>query len=342
MREITTRRRVLPKKLLVGALIASLASVLAACGTNPAISEQTSNDSGNKTVRVTVTPGVGSLPLRIAEEKGFFADRGITLEVTEGFDYTSYVTALGSQFDAVMLISSDMISKKAAGVDFKAYAGMQAITEESTTNPMITNAAGVESLADLANKGGTLGVIRVADETKAALAYSLKGTGADAANLKLVAVPFPNMADQLKAGRIDAAIVADGFYEPLLKEGYRVIWQMPKTAVAKAGAKFPLSWAQFVSTSSYVEKNPKTVDDFQAAIKEAATWIHANKEDALHIYADWIGAKYEVVANSTIPPYKAEFTASDVVPWLPILEEGGLMKKPIDPKSLLIKASGGN
>lgn len=342
MRVTSTRRRALPKKMLIGILIASLASGLAACGSTQSSAEQANANSGDKTMRVTVTPGVGSLPLRVAEEKGLFAKRGISLEVTEGFDYTSYVTALGSQFDAVMLISSEMISKKAAGVDFKAYAGMQAITEDSTTNPMITNVPGIENLVDLAKKGGTLGVIRVADETKAALAYALKGTGSDAANLKLVAVPFPNMADQLKAGRIDAAIVADGFYEPLLKEGYRVIWEMPKTAVAKAGANFPLSWAQFVSTSGYVEKNPKTVDDFQAAIKEAATWIQANKDEALHIYADWVGAKFELVQNATIPPYKAEFTASDVEPWLPILEEGGLMKKPIDPKSLLIKASGGN
>lgn len=338
---VTTTKHGVPKRMLIGAVIASLASVLAGCAGSPS-TDSTSAGSGDKTMRVTVTPGVGSLPLRVAEEKGYFADRGIKLEVTEGFDYTSYVTALGGQFDAVMLISSDMISKKAAGVDFKAYAGMQAITEDSITNPMITRLPDVQSLADLAKKGGTLGVIRVADETKAALAYSLKGTGADASNLKLVAVPFPNMADQLKAGRIDAAIVADGFYEPLLKEDFRVIWEMPKTAVAKAGAKFPLSWAQFVSTSSYVEKNPKTVEDFQSAIKEAGTWIHANRDEALHIYADWVGAKYEVVANSTIPPYKAEFTASDVEPWLPILEEGDLMDKRIDPKSLLIKGSGGN
>lgn len=337
----TPCRRRSTRRSLTAALSLCLAVVLAACGDD---SEGVAEDaSGNKTLRVTVTPGSGSLPYQVAVKKGFFEDEGIKVKTTEGFDYTSYVAAIDRQFDVVMLVSSEMLADKAAGIDLQAYAGMQAITEDSITNPMITTADGPDDLEELAKDGGTLGLIAVSDIQKAVLQYTLEGTDADVDDLKLVQVGFPDMADQLKNGNIDAAVIADGFWEPLVADGYKTIFEMPKTPALKAGAQLPLSWAQFVSSSSFVDENPDAVAGFQTAIANAEDWIADNKEEALQIYADWIGVDYEVIKNATIPPYKAEITESDIEPWLPILSTGGLMDEddPIDPKSMIADTSGG-
>src|SRR5258707_4805252 len=51
--------------------------------------------------------------------------------------------------------------------------------------------------------------------------HSLKKTGIDPASIRAVEVPFPNMADQLKAGNVDAVEVLEPFAGQLLAAGNR-------------------------------------------------------------------------------------------------------------------------
>lgn len=312
---------------LLGALVAGCLVAATAVTSSHAADETT--------LRVTVTPGMGSLPFQVASKKGFFAKRGIKVEVTAGVDFTAYIQALDKQFDVVMLTTATTIQAVSAGADLKAYAGMEALAKGVYAAPMVTNKPGIESLEDLAKKGGTLAVPRANDLTRWLMEYYLRQKGQSVASLNLIAIPFVDMADQLRAGRVVAAVSAPGYYEPLLNEGYRVIYEYPKTTLVSAGAELPLVWAHFASTTKFVDRNPEVVTKFQQAIEEAAAWINENKEGALVVYADWLGKDYKSVKDSTVPAWKTRFTKTDVEAWLPILKAGDMLVRPVDSSSFV-------
>lgn len=310
--------------------VAGMAILMTAAG----CSSGSSAKSG--TVRVTVTPGIGSLPFRVAEEKGFFANHDLKVKVTEGFDFEDYIAGLDSRFDAVMLTPQTTLSAVTAGRPLKGYGGMEALNDSIRNQPLITNKAGIDSLADLARRKGTLGVLRPADTLVAQLKFALKGTGAKATDIRLVAVPFTDQIDQLRAGKIDAAISAAGFYEPLLKQGFRVLANFPQAALVNADAKLPLSYAHFVSTPQYVSKHADTVQKFQTAVEEAETWISHHRGEALKIFAKWVGRDVSSVQSSTIPPWKASVSAADFDPWVTMMKGSGLIKNPVDTSKLAV------
>ena len=74
------------------------AAVVTGCGgddSGAASDAGTSTSGQTKTLRVAVVPGLGSLPLRVADEKGFFKKQGLELKLTEGADIPTWVAGLG-------------------------------------------------------------------------------------------------------------------------------------------------------------------------------------------------------------------------------------------------------
>lgn len=323
---------------LATAVVAAGAVVLALT----ACASETTGDSGHSTastspIRVTVTPGIGSLPFRVAQEEGFFEDHGVELEVTEGADFTSYIGALDRQFDAVMLTASTALSAVTAGLPLKVYAGMDPVDEAVLSQPIVTEDPSITSLADLANQKGTLGVLRTTEATKALLRSALEGTGANVDDINLVAVPFTDQMDQLRAGQIDAALSSAGFYEPLLAEGFEVIASIPQDALVNVGAELPVTYVHFVSTPTFVESNLASVQAFQDAIVDAVAWIEENPDAALEVFAEWLGRDPESVQDSVIPAFKVHLTPEDFDPWVQVMEDSGLIEEPIDTSELIIE-----
>lgn len=319
------------------AVTAALAvmTTVAACGSNDG--SDGSGGAKTATMRVTVVPGIGSLPFRVAQQNGYFKRSGLNVKATEGFDIPSYIGALDRQFDAVMVTPTYTISAAAAGRPLTAYAGMESITKGVLTNPMITKDPSLRSLEDVAKRGATVGLLAASDVRKAELAFMLQATGAPAKDIKLVAVPFPDQISQLKAGRVDAAIMAVGFFEPLLKEGYRVIYESPTDLLVKAGSKLPNAYAHFVSSDNFVKKNMKSAKAFQTSIEEGIKWIEANPDEARKMFATWVGRDPATVGDIKFSDWKPKVEASDFVGFIKYMDAGNLLDKPVDADSLIDK-----
>jgi NitT/TauT family transport system substrate-binding protein len=240
-----------------------------------------------------------------------------------------------------MLVMTTAIQAAAAGAGIKIFAGMEAIADNVLSNLIITNRPHIQSISDLAREGGTLAVVRLSALVKWMIEYDLRKKGESVDKLTYIQVPFTEMGDQLRAGRVDAVLSAAGYFEPLLAEGYKVIFKYPQEALVSSGAKLPLSFALFSSSATFANNNQNVIESFQEAIDQAAKWIEANNDEARNIYADWIGANHDAVKNATVSFYKADVTASDVAGWLPVLTEGKLLKRGIDPDLLIPAAFGG-
>ncbi|HKS19101.1 MAG TPA: ABC transporter substrate-binding protein [Bradyrhizobium sp.] len=293
------------------------------------------------TLRVTIQPGMGSLPFKVAQDQGLFEREGIKLQVTQGNDQTAYIQALDKQFDVVMLVMTTTVQAAAAGADIKVFGGMEALHETIPTLLIVSNKPQIQSMSDLAREGGTVALPRVTDLIKWLIEYDVRKKGLSVEKLNYVGVPFAEMGDQLRAGRVAAVLGAAGFFEPLLAEGFKAIARYPQEALLASGAKLPLSFAHFASSASFANKNPQVLAKFQGAIDQASKWIAANNDEARKIFADWLGANPNTVKNNTIPFYKVNVTEADVAAWLPLLSEGGLLKRKFEPNSLIPAVFGG-
>lgn len=321
--------------LLVGVILA-VAAAAAACGSSS--SGSGGGKDGLYTVRATVTPGVGSLPFEVAIKEGFFKKNGLAIKVTEGADFTSYLGSLDRQFDVVMLTAGTAVGAAGAGLPLKAFAGMESLTDKVPVSPYVTKDPDIKSIEDLARKGGTVASVSGLTATgKANLSYMLQGTGLNLDKLKFVTMPFSDMAAQLTSGRINVAGSAAGYYEPLLKQGYHIFYQSQTDPEVKAGGKLPLAEALFVSSTSFAEKHLDIVQKFQDSISEAEQWIDANKDAAVKILAPYTGVTQAFAEQTTMPVWKLDVEASDFTPLVKIYKSGGIITKPFDPQSLIVK-----
>lgn len=293
------------------------------------------------TLRVTMQPGMGSLPFKIALEKGLFEQQGIKLQVTHGNDQTAYIQALDKQFDVIMLVMTTAVQAAAAGADIKVFGGMEALHETSSTLLVISNKPHIQSMSDLAREGGTVALPRVTDLIKWLIEYDVRKKGLSVDKVNYVSVPFAEMGDQLRAGRVTATLSAAGFFEPLLAEGFKVIARYPQEALLASGAKLPLSFAHCASSTSFANKNPEVLAKFQEAIGQGSRWIASNNDEARYIFADWLGANRDTVKSNTIPFYKVNVVEADVAAWLPLLAEGGLLRRKFEPSLLIPAVFGG-
>jgi NitT/TauT family transport system substrate-binding protein len=316
------------RSLPVAVVLLLLAALLAACGSD----DSTDGTSGGLfTYRISAYPGLGTVPIKVAAEQGFFSDHGLDVEITEGFDTPTYLAALDRQFDAVMVTSWGAVTAAGAGRTLQGYAGTETWSDSPRTgNAIVTKEPGIESLADLAEANGTLGIAVVNDFRKAEVTAALEGTGYTADDLNLVAAPFADQMGLLEGGKIDAAQSAVGFYEPLLEKGYKVVAQFPQAYISNYGAELPISAIAMFSSPKFVAENTDEVKEFEAAVQEAAEWIAANEEETLTIFAEWVGRDPSTLDDIEVPEFKTAVDEADYAPWIAFLSENGLIEESFD------------
>lgn len=288
------------------------------------------------TVRVAMISGVGSLPYHVAEERGFFEERNIKTETTPGLATNQQMQGLGSQFDVVQSPVPLWVGTKSAGLDVQIFSGLEGLTEDILTNPLITNDPELETLEDFVSTDKSIAV-HPGPYTPALLDYVLKqiDPNLSADDLNLVQIPFPDQMEQLRAERVDALIGAVGFFEPLLDEGYRVIARFPQDSVVAAGGNLPILFNTYGTTTTYAEENPEVLRAYRDALQAAADWIYANEDEALSMFAEWVGRDPETLGSVTIPFYTTDVNVQDIAPWVEIWDSYGLLEEPVEPETLV-------
>lgn len=290
------------------------------------------------TVRVAMIPGVGSLPYHVAEEQGFFEERNISTETTVGLGTDQQMQALGSQFDVVQSPIPQWVAAKSAGLDVQIFSGLEGLTTDVLTNPLITNNPELETLEDFLSSDSSIAV-HPGTYTPCLLNYALKQIDPNLSDedLNLTPIPFPDQMDQLRAGRVDALVGAVGFFEPLLDEGYQVVGEYPQEQVVAAGGELPIVFNSYGTTPSFAESNPEALRAFRDAIQASADWIGENEDEALSMFAQWVGRDPETLGSVTVGFYMTDIQADHVAPWAEIWDTCGLLEEPVDPESLVFE-----
>jgi ABC-type nitrate/sulfonate/bicarbonate transport system substrate-binding protein len=305
-------------------LMLVLAAVgLAACGSSDG---EESASSGEKSdapaqVRIASIPAFGSLPLRVAEVEGFFEKEGLDVTVTPTQDLGAAVAALGKQFDITLGSIPILVSAAAQGVEVQAISAIQDVDAEHPNNVLIAKEP-IEDYAALAGK--QVGVISTSGGSAYSVQYLAKKAGVDPKQVQVKTTPLPTMADQVKAGRLDAAVSAIPFFTGLddMWVSEDVTWEAvheidPNATQAPTG--------MMITSKKWAADNPDTVAAYRKAVADAVTWIDQNDAGARKILSEWTKLDPKVVDASPFPLFAVKISAEQVQAQMTMMEEVGAL-----------------
>ena len=286
---------------LVIALIA-----LSGCGGVAATAGSTSPDGLQKTtINVAVVPAVDSAGFFVALHDGLFAKEGLTIHYTPavssdevidqqvagqyditGGNYVSYIQHYVDDHQPLEIIAEGSVMQQ----------GTQAIYTMPDSK--------IKTLSDL--KGHLLGINAPLNINYllAASVLTQNGISLNQVHFPTQPIPFPQMAAELAAGKIDAAAMPEPF-ATAAEQQYGAV----QLADLNQGAtqQFPIQG--YVVTKSWAEQNPGTLRAFITALaqgQEIADTSRSSIEQAMESLSG--------PPNGQIPPIVASVMALNIYP----------------------------
>ena len=281
-------------------------------------------------VRAAYIPVVSWLPAWVAKERGIFEANGldVTLSVTQNLSVLP--GTLGRQFDFAPSTPPDLIKAVLAGIDVVAVAGQGVETKDNpSTHLIVREDSAIRSLQDLKGKviaAPTLGAI-----IHVSLLHGLKKNGIDPNSIRAVEVPFPNMPDQLKAGKVDAVEALEPFAGQLLAAGNRSLGD-PLLFVSDE-----VLYTFWISERKWATDNHAVIEAWIASLNQAKQFIDANPQEARAILAKYTKLPEAVVQKIPFVTFRFSLDPRDFAVWVNVLKDLGQITRSIDENSLVIQ-----
>jgi NitT/TauT family transport system substrate-binding protein len=281
-------------------------------------------------LRMLYTTVNGFATAYVAQEQGFFKKRGIDVEFiatnSSGNNPPALVSGsveIGGPTMPTLLQAND------GGLDLVVIAGGGVYPLDGDIL-VARPESGIEKTTDL--KGKKVGVPGLGALLHVMLRKSLKDNGIDPNSVQYVEVSFPQAADALKSGSIDAYPAQSPFTARILQSG---------------AGKAVQNWLQktpdgtltvvYATTRDWANKNRQTVTAFRDGMKEAATFIKANTDGANQAISTYTKLPAQLVATIKIPEMSVDVSPEQVKWWIDIAKEQDLIKGNPNPNSILFK-----
>lgn len=310
------------KKLMTLAMAAVMTFSIAGCTQK----EETPNEGNldkEVTLRVGVMGSIDAVPLVIAQEKGYFKEEGINLDLQIFKAAKDRDAALqANQLDGVLADEVAISIYQNSGIDMK-------IT--GTTNGSWTLVAGkdsgITSLTDLAGKKVGISEKTMIDYLADYIAVE---NGIDPASVEKVAIPaMPARLEALRNNQIDAAILPAPFND---------------TAVADGGIEVTKIYNKdiMISTTAFlndvITSNKEAVKGFYKAYNKAIDFINSNDiKEYEDVIITTVGYSEDMRGNIMLPEFKENYLPSEervqsVLDWS---KEKGIIEKDLKAKDVI-------
>lgn len=313
-----------PRIIAIAALVAALVTFVSAA--LPAWAQ-----AAKTTIRAAYVPVATWLPAWVAKEKGIFEKHQLDVSLTPNQNLSTLIGAVGRQFDIAPSTAPDLLKAVASGIDLVAVAGE---TIEQSGNPtvmvIVRKDSGITSVKQLAGK-------RIATPSLGAVIHVsvlhwLKQHGVDPASINPVEVPFPNMGDQLKAGRVDAVEALQPFTGQLLQAG-NVSLGDPLLSVGD-----PVLFPFWIAQAAWARENRTVIGRWIRALTEARAWIEQNDKEARAIMAKYTRLPAAVAEKIPLPTYRFSIRPEQLKVWITVLKDLDQLRGNVDSSRLVVTA----
>jgi NitT/TauT family transport system substrate-binding protein len=235
-----------------------------------------------QTIRMVIVSGETSATAYYAKELGMFAKAGIEPEITEVTNGPAAAAAVaGGSMDIGSGEPTSLIIAHDRGLPFSILAPAALARAGNQSNGFViagkTN--GVKSGADLTGK--IVGLNALGGLPYLSVRAWIDKTGGDSGAVHFLEIPFSQMIDAIKNGRIEASEINAAF-DPLIGK--------PDDPVRLIASSYDYVAPRFTSsvwfgTSDWIAKNPDLAKRFLSAMRQAAVWANAHPHESAEMLA---------------------------------------------------------
>jgi NitT/TauT family transport system substrate-binding protein len=275
------------------------------------------------TIGHTINPAPA--PVFIADQQGLFADAGLDVQLEVMTADPLFPAALMSDSITVAAMTpTTFLAAVANGLDLVAFSGTSTTLQTSRDIAIVSStASGVTDAAGFA--GRTVGVPGIGALLDVILKAWLDTHGVAPADVTFIEMPFPQMSDQLRAGRVDAVITVNQFAGPMIGEGFGHMVALPLAELPEG-----LHTVLLVGTRDWVEANPEVVATLRATMAQAQSVAETSPEAVREALATAMRLPPPVAERIELPNVDVALSVEDLTFWHDALREQGVLRGDID------------
>ena len=265
-----------------------------------------------------------------AADGGFYSRAGLDVSVTV-FPGSGPVTAAvaGGALDVGLTDLVQLANAFNRGVPLAAISGGGLYTSaDSTTELCVGKNSTIRAAKDF--EGQTIGVITLASLRAVALRAWLTQHGADTQKIKLVEMPFAEMAPAIARGTVAGAYLAEPVMSQVLPE-LRIVGS-PYDAIA---GHFLISL--WFSNNDWIANNRDTAHKHVRAIGDAAKWANTHRDLTLPMLVKYAKLDPDKTAGMRRARYETSLDPRLLQPVLDIAATYHAIEKPVAAASVIAK-----
>jgi NitT/TauT family transport system substrate-binding protein len=286
---------------VVVALVAALALIAPACGTDTAAPP--SSAGAPVKVKIGILPIADVAPIWYGIDKGYFKAENIEVETVPAQGGAAIVPSVMSgefQFGFSNVVSLLLARDKNNKVKLVSNMvnGMGTPDRHGANALLIAPGKGIESLKDLAGKKFAVNTQKNAGEVT--IRATLRNAGVDDSGISFVEYAFPNMNAVLQSGQVDAAWQAEPFVTLGEDAGLKVI------ADPMYGTTPNLTIAGVFASEEYLAANADVAARFKRALAKALSEVQKDEAGIRATIGSHTQTPPPVVPRITLPNWQAE------------------------------------
>lgn len=253
---------------------------VAGCGSNKPTQQA---QQTKQPIKIALPTFAGYGPLLVAQEKGFFKNKGLDVEI-------QVIDGLGERKQALLANKiNGMATALDVSVTMQGDVPIKILWAFDTSNGadgiLVKNGKGINSVADLKGKEVAL---PEAATSHFFLLNVLDKAGMTDKDVKIVNMSAGEAGAAFVAGKVDAAAT----WEPWLSKGAKADGKVLASTKDLPGVIVDVVFLR----ADFVKANPEQAQAFVAALKEATDFMATNKDEAYKIIAAGFKMKPEEIS----------------------------------------------
>jgi NitT/TauT family transport system substrate-binding protein len=269
----------------------------------------------------------------VAKDEGFFAKHGLDVDLVAVTQNSNAPAALEAGSVQVGMIQiANLLQLTDGGLDFVALAG-GARNEKDVTKFAVVVRSGLDVKEAKGLIGKKVGVPGIGASIDIYFRNWLLNNNVEPAKVSIVETTFLAMADNLKAGNLDAVTPLEPFITRITSQkiGYELfnlIDLMPRPKIAAL---------LFASTRDWATKNASTIPELRAAIREADDFIRANPDKTRAAINKYTHVPMPILDSLPVPAVDPDIRKDDLDFWAGMMERLHMLQNKPDTAKLIWK-----
>ncbi|WP_304303684.1 ABC transporter substrate-binding protein [Pseudacidovorax intermedius] len=270
----------------------------------------------------------------VAKEEGYFGKR--SLDVEPKFIPLNSTIPAALQSDSLTIggpTPSVFLQAVDGGLDLVLVAGGGLTAKSITGFGLVARAgSGIKNAQDCVGK--KIGVPGLGAFLHVTFRAWLKDQGVDYRKVNFVEAAFPQHADLLRGGSVDAVVSADPFMSRITESGAGYVASYYSTFLPEGNQTIV-----HAARRDWAEKNPQAVRAFRESLVEAAAFMGQAKNDARvrATIGKYIKLPPEVLAKVQISPPGPVVTDKQLAYWVGLMKDQDMLKGSPDVARLIAR-----